>query len=76
MKKRADKFKEALSRRSTLYKGKPRPSESVGRAEALEQRKRRQEVDSNSNKVVASKKRKIPIRMPRDIDSQAIVDKD
>ena len=78
LKKRVDKFKESLSKRSTFNKVKPTPrnTDPIGRVEALNERKRRQETDSNSNKVVASKRKKIPIRKPRDIDSEAIVDKD
>lgn len=76
LKKRLNKFKESLSKRSTFYQAQPRNKKQVltDKNAAMEERKRQAEVNNNFNKPGPSKKKKIPIRKHRDIDSDVIVD--
>ena len=75
---RLEKFKESLSKRSSLYKEKTKKPNPT-RSDALEdrQKRNREEANNNSSKISKESKRrkKVPLRHTKDIDSDTIVDK-
>ena len=80
MKRRIEKLKESLGKGRSLFKqinpkaGKSNNNSLDARNEAIDERKRRSELNNNSSKATASKKRKVPVRKPRDIEIDEILD--